>query len=79
MRRGLVNKAVVFFVVAIFFMMSGLSLAAAKKWVVIKDAKGVCKVIQAKDKTPKTIAGPFATKAEATKAKASKCPAKKPK
>jgi len=64
-------------VVTVFLFVSGLSFAAEKKWIVIQDAKRVCKVIQATDKTPKTVAGPFATKDEATKAKAAKCPAKK--
>ncbi|MFH1115238.1 MAG: hypothetical protein V1792_15115 [Pseudomonadota bacterium] len=67
------RKAAVVLVVTAFLFMSGLSFAAGQKWVVIKDSKGVCKVVQAKDKTPKTIAGPFATKDEALKAKAAKC------
>lgn len=74
MNRGMLKKIVVLLVVVAFSLMSALALAAAKQWVVIKDAKGVCKVIQAKGKTAKTIAGPFATKEEAQKAKAAKCP-----
>ncbi len=77
MRLNFVRKAVVMAVVTLFLFVSGLAFAAEKKWVVIQDAKGVCKVIQAKEKTPKTIAGPFATKDEAMKAKAAKCPPKK--
>jgi hypothetical protein len=73
------KKTAILLMVAVFLLVSGLSFAAGKKWAVIKDSKGVCKVIQVKAKTPKTIAGPFATKAEAMKAKDSKCPKKKPK
>ena len=79
MFRRVVKKTAVLLVVAVFLLVSGLSFAAGKKWALIRDAKGVCKVIQVKDKTPKTIAGPFATKAEAVKAKESKCAKKKPK
>jgi hypothetical protein len=52
------------------------SLYAADSWVVIKDKKGVCKVIEAKEKTPATIdgGGPFKTKQEAEKAKDKLCP-----
>lgn len=74
MNNGKLKKIVVLLVVVAFSLMSALAWAAAKQWVVIKDSKGVCKVIQAKGKTPKTIAGPFATKEEAQKAKAVKCP-----
>ena len=79
MCRRVMKKTVILLVVAVFLLVSGLSFAAGKKWALIRDAKGVCKVIQVKDKTPKTIAGPFATKAEAMKAKDTKCPKKKPK
>lgn len=47
---------------------------AADQWFVIKDVKDVCKVIQAKEKTPKTIGGPYKTQAEAEKAKDKLCP-----
>lgn len=77
MRLDFARKAAIMLVVTVFLFVSGLSFAAEKKWVVIQDSKGNCKVIQAADKTPKTIAGPFATKDEAMKAKAAKCPAKK--
>ena len=54
----------------------------AGQWCVIKyqtkDKKTVCKVIECKGKTPKTVAGPFKSKDEATKAKEKACtPAKK--
>lgn len=76
MNGRVLKTLVVFLVVAVFGLVSGLAFAA-DKYVVIKDKKGVCKVIKAKDKTTKTIAGPFATKAEAEKAKEEKCPKKK--
>jgi hypothetical protein len=50
---------------------------AADKWFVIKDVNNVCKVIEAKEKTPKTIGGPYKTEAEAEKAKAKLCPSSK--
>lgn len=72
----MLKKLAVLMVVAIFALVS-VPAFAADKYVVIKDKKGVCKVIKSKDKTAKTIAGPFATKAEAEKAKEEKCPKKK--
>jgi len=60
--------AVVFSLTAVF------AFAAGGNWVVIKDKNGVCKVIEAKDKTPATIAGPFKSKEDAEKAKAKECP-----
>lgn len=50
--------------------------AAADKYVVVKDKNGVCRVMRATGKTPKTIAGPFDTKAEAVSAKERNCPKK---
>jgi hypothetical protein len=47
---------------------------AADPWFVIKDTNDVCRVIEAKEKTPKTIGGPYKTKAEAEKAKEKLCP-----
>jgi hypothetical protein len=43
---------------------------------VIKDVNNVCKVIEAEDKTPKTIGGPYKTHDEAEKAKEKLCPKK---
>jgi hypothetical protein len=43
--------------------------AADEVWVVIQDVNGVYKVISAKGKTPKTVAGPFTTKVQAQEAK----------
>jgi uncharacterized caspase-like protein len=47
-------------------------------WVVIKDKNGVCKAIMVREKILSTIAGPFATRDEAEKAKAKECPPKHP-
>jgi len=62
--------------VLVFGLISLLAFAAGESWVVIKDKNGVCKVIEAKEKTPATIAGPFKTKEDAEKAKAKECPKK---
>jgi hypothetical protein len=55
----------------------------AGQWCVIKyqtkDKKTVCKVVECKGKTPKTIAGPFKSKDEALKAKEKSCPPAKKK
>jgi hypothetical protein len=74
MKRQLLTKLSVLFVVIIFSLMSGVALAQKKHWFVVKDKNGVCKVIEAKEKTPATIAGPFETKKEAEKRKAEACP-----
>jgi hypothetical protein len=71
MKRILVGLLVV-----VFCLVGALAFAAGEQWVVIKDKKGVCKVISAKGKTPKTIAGPFPSKAKAMAAKEAKCPQK---
>ena len=74
MKRQLLTKLSVLFVVIIFSLMSGVALAQKKHWFVVKDKNGVCRVIEAKEKTPATIAGPFQTKVEAEKRKAKDCP-----
>ncbi len=84
MRSKVFQKAVIFLVVAAFSLVSVIVLAAEKKekpqkhqkqWVVIKDKKGKCSVhTTTKGKTPKTIAGPFATKEQAEAEKAKLCP-----
>lgn len=74
MRNRVWTKIFVLMIVGMFALVSVAAFAADKPWFVIKDSKGVCKVIQAKDKTPKTVAGPFVTKAEAQKAKGDLCP-----
>lgn len=73
MKRSALKFLTVFFVLAIFAATSAFAVTADKKWFVIKDSKGVCKVIQAKEKTPKTIDGPFDKKEDAEKAKTEKC------
>jgi hypothetical protein len=64
------------FLALAFSLATVTSLYAASGWVVIKDKNGVCKVIEAKEKTPATIdgGGPFKTKKEAEKAKDKLCP-----
>jgi hypothetical protein len=62
------------FLVLVFSLVTALAFAAGESWVVIKDKNGVCKIIKAVEKTPKTIAGPFKTKEEAENAKAKECP-----
>jgi hypothetical protein len=78
MKRSVFVKWVVLMVAAVFVLSATLAVSAEKPWFVIKDSNGVCKVIQAKEKTPKTIdgGGPFTTKAEAMKVKDEKCPKK---
>ncbi len=63
--------AVIFTLTAFLAVSPGF---AADPWFVIKDANDVCKVIEAREKTPKTVAGPFKTKALAEAAKAKTCP-----
>lgn len=69
----MLKKIAVFFV-GVMFALASLPVLAAEQWAVIKDSKGRCSVRQVTKKTEKTIAGPFATKAEAEKAKKEKCP-----
>jgi hypothetical protein len=69
------KRLAVLTMVFVFLLTASLALAAAEKFFVIKDKNGVCKVISAKEKTPKTIAGPFSSKAQAQAAKEKKCPA----
>jgi hypothetical protein len=67
-------KRIVVLIVGIMFALASLPAMAAEQWAVIKDSKGKCSVRSVTKKTEKTIAGPFATKAEAEKAKKEKCP-----
>ena len=69
-----VRRLIGLFIAIIFVLTTVIAFAAGDSYVVIKDKKGVCKVIKAKEKTPETIAGPFKTKAEAKKAKEKECP-----
>ena len=82
-------------VVMLVFSVSGVTTMAADKkttkkpanqagqWCVIKyqtkDKKTICKVVECKSKTPKTVAGPFKNKDAATKAKEKACPPAKKK
>lgn len=68
-----VKHLIVVVLVAIFSVTAVFSFAAEDPWFIIKDKNGVCKVIQAKDKTPATIAGPYKSKDNAEKAKDKAC------
>jgi hypothetical protein len=61
------------FIAVIFVLTTVVAFAAGDSYVVIKDKNGICKIIKAQEKTPKTIAGPFKTKEEAEKAKDREC------
>lgn len=74
MGNHVVKKVLALAVACLFIFSSGLAFAEAMQWYVLKDKNGVCSVRQLKAKTDKTIAGPYATKQEATKAKEEKCP-----
>ncbi|MDR3603268.1 MAG: hypothetical protein P4L38_01445 [Syntrophaceae bacterium] len=69
-----VRRLIGLFIAIIFVLTTLVAFAAGDSYVVIKDKRGVCKVIKAKEKTPATIAGPFKTKEEAKKAKEKECP-----
>ncbi|MBM4328126.1 MAG: hypothetical protein FJ118_13300 [Deltaproteobacteria bacterium] len=66
-------KRLALLLLVVVFALAVTVLTASASYVVIKDKNGVCKVIEAKEKTPATIAGPFKTKEEAEKAKAKEC------
>lgn len=66
------RSAISLFVLVLFVFT--LPCFAAEKWFIIKDVNNVCKVIEAKEKTPKTIGGPYKTKDQAEKAKEKLCP-----
>jgi hypothetical protein len=67
------RRLIGFFIAMIFVLTTVAALAAGDSYVVIKDKNGICKIIKAQEKTPKTIAGPFKTKEEAQKAKEKEC------
>jgi len=67
------SKRFVVLLLAVAFALTITVSLASANYFVIKDENGVCKVIQANEKTPKTIAGPFKTKEEAEKAKEQLC------
>ena len=58
-----------FLIAAILILTTGNKLVSGSSWVVIKDKKGVYRVIKAGKTTPSTIAGPFKTKEAAKRAK----------
>lgn len=68
-----VRNLIALVLVAIFALTAVFSFAAEEPWFIIKDKNGVCKVIQAKEKTPTTIAGPYKTHDNAEKAKDKAC------
>ena len=74
MNRSLLKVLVALAVMLAFTVVSVSAFAADKKYFVIKDTKGVCKVIQAKEKTPASISGPFDKKQNAEKSKNDLCP-----
>ncbi len=69
----MIKKMLVFAIAALFWL-TLVPFASAEEWAVIKDSSGKCSVRSVKKATPKTIAGPFKSKAEAEKAKQEKCP-----
>jgi hypothetical protein len=67
------RRLIGFFIAMIFVLTTVAAFAAGDSYVVIKDKNGICKIIKAQEKTPKTIAGPFKTKEEAQRAKEKEC------
>ena len=80
MRGKRITKIAVLTIAIIFGLGATLALAASQ-WCLDKDKRDRCSVRECKAATKTTIAGPFATKQEAMKAKEDKCgkPATKPK
>lgn len=72
------SRVLVLLLAIAFALTITVSLASAD-YVVIKDKKGICMVIESNHQTPKTIegGGPFKTKEEAVRVKESKCAAAK--
>ncbi|MDR3558346.1 MAG: hypothetical protein P4L61_02330 [Candidatus Pacebacteria bacterium] len=58
-----------FLIAVSLILATGTAFRVGNGYVVIKDKKGVCRVIKASKKTPSTIAGPFNTQEEAKRAK----------
>ncbi|HTY22389.1 MAG TPA: hypothetical protein VMC85_04630 [Desulfomonilaceae bacterium] len=75
MTGRVVKKIAVLIITVAFGLGAGLAFAA-EQYCLDKDKLGRCSVRACKAATKTTIAGPFATKAEAQKAKAEKCPPK---
>jgi hypothetical protein len=74
MKRSFLKKAAILVVALMFALVSTLAMAQAKQWFVNKDKNGKCSVHEQKAKSATTIAGPFATKDDANKAKEKECP-----
>ena len=66
------SKIVAVFVICLW-LVGASAIAGDKKWFIVKGKSGVCRVISAADKTPKTIAGPYDSKENAQAAKLKLC------
>ena len=69
------KQIAVFLVVAIWCIggMCGNAIAKKWKWYIVKSKDGVCRVIEADDKTPQTIGGPYKNEKNARAAKSEVC------
>ncbi len=76
MNRSLLKVFLAFAMLLAFTLVSVTAFAAEKKYFVVKDAKGVCSVRHLKEKSAKSIAGPFDKKEDAEKSKKELCPKK---
>lgn len=76
MNRSLLKVFLAFAMLLAFTFVSVTAFAAEKKYFVVKDAKGVCSVRHLKEKSAKSIAGPFDKKEDAEKSKKELCPKK---
>ncbi|MDR3604228.1 MAG: hypothetical protein ACLPVO_02025 [Desulfomonilaceae bacterium] len=79
MNRSLLKVFLAFAMLLAFTLVSVSAFAAEKKYFVVKDAKGVCAVRHLKEKSAKSIAGPFDKKEDAEKSKKELCPKKEKK
>ncbi|MHB8203691.1 MAG: hypothetical protein ACYDHG_08295 [Desulfomonilaceae bacterium] len=79
MNRSLLKVFLAFAMLLAFTLVSVSAFAAEKKYFVVKDAKGVCSVRHLKEKSAKSIAGPFDKKEDAEKSKKELCPKKEKK
>jgi colicin import membrane protein len=68
-----IKHIIVVMVATVFALTAVCVFAAEGPWFIIKDKNGVCKVIQAKEKTPATVAGPYETQKKADEAKGKEC------
>ena len=60
-------------VIAILWLSGTVAMAADIKFFITKGKNGICRVIKAVEKTPKTIAGPFDSKETAQAEKLKLC------